>query len=104
MVGTFNVHNSLGDASIGGEGAASWESRMDNAEARHCLRRLVCEAMALADFFAKDNPRGKVTLCAGDTLAVEAPDTERACKGPRFRFSVGLYRFHIALRYRSSQR
>lgn len=62
MAGTFSVHNSLGDASIGGEGAANWESRMENAEARHCLRRLVREAMALADFFAKDNPRGKVIL------------------------------------------
>ena len=34
--------------------------KRDRSEARHCLRQLVGEAMALADFFARDNPRGKV--------------------------------------------
>lgn len=37
-----------------------WEIRRDRSDARHFLRQFVKEAMALADFFAKDNPRGKV--------------------------------------------
>ena len=44
----------------GGGDVEEWEIRRDRSDARHCLRQLVGEAMALADFFAKGNPRGKV--------------------------------------------
>lgn len=44
-----------------GDGYTDWEVTRDRSDARHCLRQLVREAMALADFYAKDHPRGKVT-------------------------------------------
>ena len=49
-----------GGGSESGDGTADWEVARDRSDARHCLRQLVREAMALADFYAKDNPRGKV--------------------------------------------
>lgn len=62
--GIAAVHPAFGESSSGGGGGgvdAGWEILMHSAEARHCLRQLVREAMGLADFFAKDNPPGKVS-------------------------------------------
>ena len=56
-----------------GDGYDDWEVARDRSDARHCLRQLVREAMALADFSAKDNPRGKV----GRGGAVKAVKTRR---------------------------
>lgn len=54
----------VGDMRIGGGGREleEWEIRRDRSDSRHCLRQFVSEAMALADFFARDNPRGKVRV------------------------------------------
>ncbi|CAN0451581.1 unnamed protein product, partial [Ectocarpus sp. 12 AP-2014] len=46
----------------GGSNTDEWEIRRDRSDARHCLRQFVVQAMALADFFARDNPRGKAVL------------------------------------------
>lgn len=38
-----------------------WQIRRDRSDARHSLRLFVRETMALANFFAKEHPRGKVS-------------------------------------------
>ena len=98
-----SIQTSMRDASFfEGGGTGNWENVVENAEARRILRRLVREAMALADFFAKDNARGKVrpppNRC-DECNSIRATftrsrrrDTKRGCslEVPRFLGNVGL--------------
>lgn len=71
----------VGSGGGGGDGLEEWEIRRDRAEARYYLRQFMEEAMALADFFARDNPRGKVRHClvaADNQLPPLYPDAQGA--------------------------